>query len=357
MDGNVSMDNSGDLQVFYESVGQDVDRAAAQCRPVRSVPDPIESSQSSQNGPARAWAINGDRYCGITQSLDTLPPGCYRAHAADDVGVYLALQPLRADTILTLPDSKSELVVEEIERFTTMRPEFTKRGLLFKRGLLLWGPPGSGKTSTLHLLMRLIVDRLGGIALLVEHPGLAGSALQLVRRIEPDRQIIAIMEDMDGLVENYGVESYLSLLDGESQIDNVVFVATTNYPERLDRRFVDRPSRFDSVEYVGMPSPEARRAYFVHKEPLLPTVFIDDMVEATEGLSIAHLREMIILTQCFGQTIAQATARLTAFRHRKPSSDRDPEHAPAGFTGTMIKIGQETMLIQPHARRPHPSRG
>ena len=270
-------------------------------------------------------------FWGITESLKVMPPGCYRTGHSQAIGVYLQRQPLKTDALLTLPDSKSEQIIQEIEQFTTLRPAFVQRGLLYKRGVLLWGPPGSGKTSTLHLLMRLIVDRLGGIAIIVDSPHLAAEALQLVRRIEPDRQVIALMEDIDGLISSHGIEQYLALLDGESQVDNVVFVATTNYPERLDRRLVDRPSRFDTVEYVGMPSDEARRIYLRHKEPNLPEVVIDEMVAVSEGLSIAHLRELIILTQCFGRTIAAAAERLNASRHRLPNSERSPDREEMGF--------------------------
>lgn len=319
---------SDDLQTFYEQVGSDAgfrgDKVAQGGFANMTAPTPAPD-QPTQIGPVSAWAMNGDIFWGISESLKRLDPGCYRIGFSQGIGVYLQGQPLRTDALIELPDSKSEQIIAEVTHFTTLREAFTARGLLFKRGVLLWGPPGSGKTSTLHLLMRLIVNRLGGIALLIDNPHLAAQALQLVRKVEPERQIIAIMEDIDGLVQQHGVSEYLALLDGESQIDNVVFVATTNYPERLDKRFVDRPSRFDTVEYVGMPSDDARRCYLRHKEPNLPDATIEDMVAVSDGLSIAHLRELIILTQCFGRSIEDAAKRLTASKHRAPSSERPPD--------------------------------
>lgn len=320
-----------ELEMFFSEVGTDTDvemglrRTGSTAQPVSKVPD-------QAGGPIRAWAVSGTVYQGISQSLDKLPPGCYVPDATDH-GIILRKHPLQTDTLIDLPDSKSRAVIEEIKQFQTLRPAFKQRGLLFKRGVLLWGPPGSGKTSTLHLLMRLIVDEGQGIALLVTQPGIADAGLQLIRTIEPERQVICIMEDIDGLVATYGIEHYLSLLDGEGQIDNVVFVATTNYPERLDKRLVDRPSRFDTVEYVGMPSPEARYVYLRHKEPDLPEDAILEMVAVSHDFSIAHLRELIILTQCFGRTIEEAAKRLTAHKRRKPSSERAPDAPPTGFAG------------------------
>jgi energy-coupling factor transporter ATP-binding protein EcfA2 len=333
--------SDGSLETFYEQVGSESSADRDYGRNVASIAAYSGQSDAPPRpqpaGPVSAWAVSGDQYWGITHSIDRIGPGCYRAGVAQGIGVYLERQPIKTDALIELPDSKSELIIAEIEQFMTLRPAFVARGLLFKRGVLLWGPPGSGKTSTLHLLMRLIVDRLGGIALLVDEPNLAGEALKLIRKIEPQRQVIAILEDVDGLIGNHGPSGYLALLDGESQVDNIVFVATTNYPERLDKRFVDRPSRFDTVEYVGMPSAEARRAYLTHKEPALPVETIDEMVEATDGLSVAHLREMIILTQCFKRSIADAAARLTASRRRVPSSERAPDRPDSGFGQNRLK--------------------
>jgi hypothetical protein len=152
---------------------------------------------------------------------------------------------------------------------------------------------------------------------------------KILRTIEPERQIIAILEDIDALTEKHGESEYLALLDGESQVNNIVFVATTNYPERLDRRFVDRPSRFDTLRYIGMPADSARRAYLHAKigdDPVL-----DEMVEQSDGFSIAHLRELVILTQCFGHPVGSALQRLRKTINGKPSSDRAPDAPGFGF--------------------------
>jgi SpoVK/Ycf46/Vps4 family AAA+-type ATPase len=110
----------------------------------------------------------------------------------------------------------------------------------------------------------------------------------------------------DALIERHGENEFLALLDGEAQVDNIVFLSSTNYPERLDRRFVDRPSRFDTIKYIGMPSAGARHLFLNAKEPSLTPEELDLWVERTEGFSIAHLKELIIAVRCFRQPFAEA---------------------------------------------------
>ena len=129
-----------------------------------------------------------------------------------------------------------------------------------------------------------------------------------------------------------GESQFLALLDGETQIDRVCYIATCNYPERLDKRFVDRPSRFDTVEYVGMPTAAARRAYLLAKEPSLLGEELDQWVGRTDGFSIAHLRELIVLVRCFDRPLDAAVARLEKMRVTPPDSERSPDRMPTGFS-------------------------
>ena len=195
---------------------------------------------------------------------------------------------------------------------------------------MLWGPAGSGKTTSLMLMSNDIVEN-NGIVVQIDNPHMAAMGLELIRKIDPDRPIVALMEDIDALIERNGENAYLSLLDGETQINGVVYIATTNYPERLDKRFVDRPSRFDTIRYIGMPTTPARRLYLSTKEPSLSSEELETWVKKSEGFSIAHLRELVILVQCFGRTLNDAIERLESMRVKPPKSDDSPDKTPFGF--------------------------
>lgn len=317
-------------------------------RPEVAAPAPQpSSSMEPQSGhllpeaelDARArWSGNGEAFWASAVTLERLPPAVYTCNSSPN-GPFVQRTRISTDHLLTLPDTATESVVAEIRRFWSLRSEFEKRGFLHKRGIMLFGPPGGGKTSCVSLLIDLIVRENGGVGLLVDHPGLAGDCLQMIRRVEPERPIIVILEDLDALVERHGENGYLALLDGEGQVGGVVNIATTNYPERLDRRFVDRPSRFDTINRIGMPSAAARRVYLRAKEPALSESDLEKCVRLSNGFSIAHLRELIILTCCFKRDIEGSAKQLRDMMEAKPNSAHDPEGASFGFTGSFRSNG------------------
>lgn len=327
---------------FFELVG-----TAPRANKVRNedAPTPCEAtvcgsdSNHVATGSRRSWAESDSVFWGVQKTSPTLPCGIYRMDLHPQMGAIFMRQKNDTDTLVQLPDCESQKIISEIEEFKTLQPAFRKHGFLYKRGILMWGPPGSGKTSTLQQIIKLLIEEHDSIAVLVERPGTAATCLQALRNIEPERQIVAIMEDVDALTERYGESEYLALMDGESQVDNIVFLATTNYPERLDKRFTDRPSRFDTVRYVGMPSAAARRSYLRAKVPDMPDDVLSRLVGKSDGFSIAHLRELIILTQCFSRPADEALERLGKTIKSNLSSTRKPDAPAFGFG---LAAAQET---------------
>jgi len=291
-----------------------------------------EDSPSSEPVVNKMWAQAGVDFIPCEKAVDTLPAGQYVIRYSDTKGVYFSKKEINLDDLIKLPDSASETVLETIKQFWTREKYFRDFGFLWKRGILLWGPQGSGKTSTVQQLAKLVIE-MGGVPVYCTHPHNDAVGLELFRNIEPDRPTIVILEDIDSLIEQHGEHELLALLDGELQIDNVVFVATTNYPERLDKRIVNRPSRFDELIKIGMPRDPARAVFLKAKNPRLGETEneaeLSHWVELSKGFSIAHLKEFIISVECFGRTVEDTAERLTKMTNTKASSS-DGE-GPFGF--------------------------
>lgn len=261
-----------------------------------------------------------------TKTFDKLPPGIYHIESTPN-GTYFSPQKVVTDNLLRLPDSKSDEVIAEIERFWTLKAKFKQFGFTHKRGFLLWGPPGSGKTATLSFVSKQLVAT-GGVVILGNcHPITLSDMLAKHREIETDRPVVVLFEDIDTLIKQHGESQILALLDGESSIDNVVFLATTNYPEELDGRVVNRPSRFDRVVKIDMPNAAARGLYI--KSRGVPGD-IEKWVELTNGFSIAHIKELIIGVCCFGNDLDKDAERLKKMA-KQPKSDDTNEKVGFGF--------------------------
>jgi predicted AAA+ superfamily ATPase len=325
-----------DMSEFVNAVLHGPSGLEATDRPTPAIADaPADWMKTLAN--AACWAQTGDSYFPVTSVVQSIPPGAYRCLASQQ-GPYIEKMKINIDNLLSLPDSAVEQLISEFNQFWELRAEFDKRGFTFKRGMLMWGPPGSGKTSGVWQMTQRLVKDHKGVVVFVDNPQLATWCLGLLQRIEPKRPIVTVTEDIDAVIRNHGEHSLLALYDGENQINNVVHIATTNYPHLLDKRFVDRPSRFDTIMKVGMPSAAARRVYFRAKEPGLNDETIERWVIATEGYSVAHLREVCIATQCFLQPEEKVFERLNTMRQLDTFDNLDhdgDERESAGFLGSM----------------------
>ena len=257
------------------------------------------------------WQIlSNGRYRPGARTQKKLPSAVFRA-GGDDFGPYLELISLVSDEFVELPEPAHVRVLEGIRKFWASHGRYTKHGLLYKRGILLWGPPGAGKTVCIHLLMAEIIKKHDGIVLLADNPEFTVTVLRFFRRIEPKRPIIVVFEDVDETIARFGEHALLAVLDGEHQTDNVCYVATSNHPERLGARIVNRPSRFDERIKIGMPSAPARLVY-LKKAIGEAEVDMDKWVKETEGMSIAHLRELVVAVCCLEQDYDSVMGRLKA---------------------------------------------
>jgi SpoVK/Ycf46/Vps4 family AAA+-type ATPase len=171
----------------------------------------------------------------------------------------------------------------------------------------MYGEPGCGKSGIIQLIAKDLIEQ-NGIILNIKDADDVEFFIEFIttfRKIEKNRPLIVLLEDIDSIAgeNNHSTSKLLNILDGVKQIEGVVYIATTNYPEKLQDRITNRPSRFDRRYKVELPNEEIRRAYIHHKlnDEDLKGVDIEMWIKRTEGMSLSHLKEVVISTIVMGR--------------------------------------------------------
>jgi len=179
---------------------------------------------------------------------------------------FLNLKGTSWDGIILDPATKREVRANTVD-FLRGRERWEGYGIPSKRGVLLAGEPGTGKT----LICRALMAEAEGISCITVNAykmcmdEYITDLYEMAQDLSP---CIVFIEDIDliGLNrEEYHYQhgpallSLLNVLDGVEQRQEVVTVATTNNWEALDRAISRRPSRFDRVVKLSLPTQEERR--------------------------------------------------------------------------------------------------
>jgi hypothetical protein len=245
---------------------------------------------------------------------------------------------------LILDPSIVRLLQNDYENFFKRESWFKQNNLAFRRGYLLHGPPGNGKTSAVRAML--------------SHPGVSGYTINLFTEHVDDDQLtslferaashapsVVVLEDIDRFfakkheddkTARVSLQHLLNCLDGATTQDGVIVVATANNPRVLDPAILRRPGRFDRV--VGFPNPtrELRIRYFEILSVDIKEGAIAECANASEGFSFAQLQESYILAGQFAFdedrpiTGVDITMAIATLRKSLLGADRKGE-VPAGF--------------------------
>jgi hypothetical protein len=268
------------------------------------------------------WGIHGGgKYTPAMTTTAQLPSGFYEINADGTIGTYMELKQVNTDELYQLPSPELTDIIEDIEKFWNRADKYKEYGFLHKRGILLYGAPGAGKSGIIQLCTKHLIEKMNGIVINLTN----GDQIELyskfigsLRTVEPNRPLIVILEDIDSIAGEgtWSTSMLLNLLDGVKQIDNVVYIATTNYPEKLEERITNRPSRFDRRYEIEAPNAEVREAYIKNKLNAtdLKKIDIKDWVKKTEGMSLAHMRELIISVVTMDNSFEDTIARLNGLK-------------------------------------------
>ncbi len=216
--------------------------------------------------------------------------------------VFVEIPDVKWSDIGGLEAEKEELI--EVVEWPLQRPHsFSRIGISPPKGVLIFGPPGCGKT----LLARAVATEsdanfisVKGPELLSKWVGESEKAIREVfRKARTAAPAIIFFDEIDALAPTRGrsagdshvtervISQLLTEMDGLESMKDIIVVAATNRPELIDPA-LKRTGRFDRFVYVGAPNKDSRRkifAIYVKDMPLDDDVDLDRLVEETENFT------------------------------------------------------------------------
>jgi hypothetical protein len=196
-----------------------------------------------------------------------------------------------------------EALLDEIERQVVGVARHSERllasGQHLKRGILLHGAPGTGKTHTVSYLLGRLPDVtvivISGRAL-----SRIGEACSVARTLSP---AVIVVEDVDLIAEERTARpgehpllfQLLNEMEGLNSASDVTFLLTTNRADLLEPALAARPGRVDLAAELPLPDADARRALIrlYQGNLVLDGVDMDAVIERTEGVTAPFLKELL----------------------------------------------------------------
>ncbi|MEI3613890.1 ATP-binding protein [Pseudogracilibacillus sp. SO30301A] len=198
---------------------------------------------------------------------------------------------IHRDEVLLADNVKKDIFRSIDEFFSKSGTFFKMYDIPYKRGILLYGNPGNGKTT----LVKSIAGSVEAPVVYWQITEYTSSysideVFQTTKKLAP---VILIIEDIDSMP--YECRSFfLNTLDGATTKEGIFLIGTTNYPEKIDPALINRAGRFDRAYEIKQPGIELRREYLMNKKVVqfVDENKIDYIAEKTKGLSIAQLNEL-----------------------------------------------------------------
>lgn len=243
------------------------------------------------------------------ETIKELPPGMYSV-LWDPQKDRIAFSEMKTthDELIDLPGTAYEQIMQDLDFFLTQEcmDRFAKVRLLHKMNILLYGIPGGGKTCIVNRVSAKVMES-GGIVLFNPDPRALKKIFSVLDALQPNTRVLVIFEELDQMIRNCGEDSFLHVLDGEIQKHNAMFIATTNFIDKVPAR-IRRPGRFPVRLEVGLPNREAR-AFYLNLKLNLPELS-DQIADETEGFSIDQLKEVVRAHYCMKKDLAKTLVDL-----------------------------------------------
>jgi hypothetical protein len=238
---------------------------------------------------------------------------------------------------LFLPDQLKFDIRNSVEGFLSARKIYEQANVPWKRGILLYGDAGNGKTTTIKTVISNYDFKPVTVHTSTQtNDDTITEAFEYAQDQEPG---LLYIEDLDTLLgSTVSLSHFLNLMDGVNTSNGILVIATANDLSKLKESITDRPSRFDRKWEIPLPDEDMAVKYLKKwfsssgRSPLSKREYIDIASEAVRNhFSYAYLKELY-LTSVFNALASNRNKpTLNDIKKAKDQLLRDKEKAKEGF--------------------------
>lgn len=220
----------------------------------------------------------------------------YKGEKITPAGEFLPIPNLTFDDV-KLPEEKKEAIRVGALEFFNKKEIYDKNNIPYKRGLILTGLPGTGKTLMGKILLAQSDCTFIWVTQdVVDYGEDIKYMYDMAKELAP---CILFMEDLDDFLERSSAVGIIKTqMDGLTSVDGICTILCTNYPDRLPKALLDRPSRFDEVVVFSLPDKQLRYEILARlAEPMNienKNECLLAIAEKSDELTGAHLKEVLV---------------------------------------------------------------